>query len=172
MVGLRLAGIGHTVLRLTLLAVAVSAAAILITGGLAWAAIRFCLRPVTRAAQTADAVAAGDLTGRVPDRRAGDLARSLNSMLDQLEARLAASAEAEAAARSATDRMAGRLESVAQTLRRPISLLHGAADRWAHPGRPTGGDPDRALTQIAAHAAAAEAVLDEVDDARSAGAED
>ncbi len=57
-VGLQLAGIGQTVQRLTLLAVAVSATAILIAGGLAWAAIRFSLRPVTRAAQTADAVAA------------------------------------------------------------------------------------------------------------------
>jgi hypothetical protein len=93
-------------------------------------------------------------------------------MLDQLAARFTASAEAEAAARSATDRMAGRLESVARTLRRPVSLLHGAADHWAHPGRPTGGDPDRALSQIAGHAAAAEAALDEVDNARLAGAED
>ena len=57
MVGLRLARIVQPVGRLTLLAVAVSAAAIVIVGGLAWAAIRFSLRPVTRAARTADAAA-------------------------------------------------------------------------------------------------------------------
>ncbi len=56
-VGLRLASIDQPVRRLTLLAVAVSAAVILIAGGLAWAAIRFFLRPVTRAAQAADTAA-------------------------------------------------------------------------------------------------------------------
>ncbi len=169
-VGVQLAGVGRTVQRLTLLAVAVSATAILIGGGLLWAAVRFSLRPVTRAAQTADAVAAaleGDgstaadgLAQRVPERAAGSLARSLNTMLNQLGARFTASADAAAAARAATDRMAGHLFSVGDQLRRPVSLLHGQAEHWAHRDRGS-ADPDRVLTQIATHAARAEALLAE-----------
>ena len=177
-VGLQLAGTGQTVRRLTLLAVAVSAAAILITGGLAWAAIRFSLRPVTRAARTAEAVAAGisggDGTGtgglaqRVPELPDDGLAGSLNATLSQLNARRTASADAAVAARAATDRMAGHLESVAGQLRRPVSLLHGQARRWAHRDDrddDQNGGPDRALTQIAAHAARAEALLADLDEA-------
>lgn len=174
-VGLRLAGIGQTVQRLTLLALAISAAAIMIGGGLLWAAIRFSLRPVTEAAQTADAVTAdlrGDggtaavgLAQRVPERAAGGLAGSLNSMLSQLEARFTASMDEEAAARAATGQIAGRLISVADQLRRPISLLHGQAEHWAHRDRRRSADPDRELTQIAAHAARAEALLPEPDPA-------
>jgi HAMP domain-containing protein len=168
-VGLRLAGIGHTVRRLTLLAVAVSAAAILITGGLAWAAIRFSLRPVTRAARTADAVAAGDLSQRVPSRPSDGLAGSMNSTLSQLDARFTASTEAEAAARSATDRMSDDLASLAEALRRPVSLLHGLADYCRHGDQRGTADLDRAVDQVAAEAARAEALLDEVDSAPSTG---
>jgi len=164
-VGLRLAGIGQTVRRLTLLAVAVSAAAILVAGGLAWAAIRFCLRPVTWAAQTADAVAEGDLSQRVPSQPDDGLAGSLNSMLGQLEARFTASTEAEAAARSATDRMSEDLASLAGALRRPVSLLHGLADYCRHGDQRGTADLDRAVDQVAAEAARAEALLDEVDSA-------
>ncbi len=188
-VGLRLAGIGQAVRRLALLAVAVSTAVILLTGGLAWAAIRFSLRPVSRAARTADAVAAGvggdgvggdgvgggpggdGLAQRVPGPAARGLAASLNSMLSRLDEQGTASASAETAARAATAEMVGRLESVAQELRRPISLLHGQAEHWTHRDRHRdrhrdghgNGDADRALNQIAAHAARAEALLDEMD---------
>lgn len=173
-VGLRLAGIGQAVRRLALLALAVSAAVILLAGGLAWAAIRFILRPVSRAARTAGTVApgiggdgstaTGGLAHRVPGRPAGRLAGSLNTMLSRLDERVTASTDAGTAARAATEELAGRLESVAQELRRPVSLLHGQAEHWTHRDRHRSGDPDRALTQIARHAARAEALLDVVDE--------
>jgi hypothetical protein len=188
-VGMRLASIVQPVGRLTLLAVAVSAAAIAIVGGLGWAAIRFSLRPVTQAAQTADAAAAGvaghgsGLAHPVPERpaddlagsggdladdlagSAGGLAGSLNTSLSELDRQFTASVESEGAARAATEQLAARLESVAEALRRPISLLHGRAEHWTHQdGR--SGDPDRALAQIEAQAADAEALLDQIDDAR------
>lgn len=179
-VGLRLASIDQPVGLLSRLAAAVSAVAILLAGGLAWAAIRFSLRPVTRAAQAADAATtgmarhgsgpvhpepqrpAGRLTDSVPDGLAG----SLNTALSQLDRQFTASENAEAVARAATGLLAARLESVAEALRRPISLLHGRAEHWAHRDRGPRGDPDRALTQITGQVADAEALLDEVDDAR------
>ena len=188
-VGMRLASIVQPVGRLTLLAVTVSAAAIAIVGGLGWAAIRFSLRPVTQAAQTADAATAGvaghgsGLAHPVPERpaddlagsagglagglagSAGGLAGSLNTSLSELDRQFTASVESEGAARAATEQLAARLESVAEALRRPISLLHGRAEHWAHQdGR--SGDPDRALAQIEAQAADAAALLDQIDDAQ------
>jgi hypothetical protein len=189
-VGMRLARIYQPAGRLILLAVAVSAAAIVIVGGLAWAAIRLILRPVTRAARTADAGAAGmtgngsGLVNPVAEQQAGDLAGSagglaaglagsaaglagsLNTSLSELDSQFTTSVHAEAAARAATEQLAARLESVAGALRRPISLLHGRAEHWAHGDGRRNGDPDRALTQIEAQVAGAEAVLDELDDAR------
>ncbi len=178
-VGLQTDGIGRTVGRLTRLGLAVSAAVVLIAAGLAWAAIRFSLRPVTRVAQTADAFAAdagaagrGDedssVTGRRPVRipgrpvAAGDgLAGSLNQLLGQLEARLTASAGAETAACSATDQLGRAVESMAEALRRPVSLLHGQAEHWAHQDRRSTADADRAMDQVATETARAEALLDE-----------
>ena len=191
-VGLRLASIDQPVRGLTMLALAVSAAVILIAGGLAWAAIRFFLRPVTRAAQAADAASAGvgaavaagvagdgnglagdgiALAGLVPGRPADGLTGSLHTVLSRLDRQAAASAGAEGAADTATEQLAARLESVAGALRRPISLLHGQAEywraeHWAHRDRARSADPDRALGQIAAYAADAQALLDEVDDTR------
>jgi hypothetical protein len=175
-VGLRLASIDQPARRLTLLAVAVSAAVILIAGGLAWAAIRFFLRPVTRAARAADAAAAvlgGDgsevaheVAHLVPGGPAGGLAGSLHTVLSRLDGQAVASGGAAAAADAAAGQLAARLESVAGALRRPISLLHGRAEHWAHRDQGRSADPDRALGQIAAYAAEAEALLDEVDEAR------
>ena len=96
---------------------------------------------------------------------AADLAGSLNTSLSELDSQFTTSVDAEAAARAATEQLAARLESVAEALRRPISLLHGRAEYWAHGDGRRNGDPDRALTQIAAYAAEAEALLDEVDEA-------
>ena len=172
-VGLRTDGIGQAIGRLTRLGLAVSAAVILIAGGLAWAAIRFSLRPVTRAAQTADAVAASDRPGGMPDgvpegvldRGEDGRAGWLDSMLSQLDARFTASADAEAVARSATDQMAHDLESLAAALRRPVSLLHGMADSWPHHRRRGTGEADPALDHLTAAAARVEALLDEADSA-------
>jgi hypothetical protein len=189
-VGIPLARVYQPAGRLILLAVAVSAAAIVIVGGLAWAAIRLILRPVTRARRTADAGAAVmtgngsglvnpgaeqpavDLAGSAGERAAGlagsaaGLAGSLTTSLSELDSQFTTSVHAEAAARAATEQLAARLESVAEALRRPISLLHGRAENWAHGDGRRSGDPDRALSQIEAQAAAAEAVLDELNDTR------
>ncbi|WP_063746859.1 sensor histidine kinase [Catenuloplanes japonicus] len=72
--------------------------------------VRTSLRPLDQIEQTAGAIAAGDLTRRVPDpepgieepqSELGRLSRALNVMLAQIEAGFAARAASEAAARSA-----------------------------------------------------------------------
>ena len=181
-VGLRLASIDQPVRRLTILAVVVSAAVILIAGGLAWGAIRLFLRPVTRAAQAADAATAvlggagGEVAHLLPGRPAGGLTGSLHTALSRLDGQAATSGGAADDADAATEHLAARLESVAGGLRRPISLLHWQAEHWqaehgqaehrAHRDRAHSAAPERTLGQIAAYAADAEALLDQVDDTR------
>ncbi|HCT79775.1 MAG TPA: two-component sensor histidine kinase [Micromonosporaceae bacterium] len=72
--------------------------------------VRRSLRPLTMIEKTAGAIAGGDLTRRVPDPEAaepepktevGSLARSLNTMLAQIEHAFTAQAASETAARSA-----------------------------------------------------------------------
>ncbi|MFI5842798.1 sensor histidine kinase [Catenuloplanes sp. NPDC051500] len=72
--------------------------------------VRTSLRPLDQIEQTAGAIAAGDLSRRVPDpepgieepqSELGRLSRALNAMLTQIEAGFAARAASEAAARSA-----------------------------------------------------------------------
>ena len=72
--------------------------------------VRRSLRPLTTIEKTAGSIAGGDLTRRVPDPEEGEpeaqtevgsLARSLNSMLAQIEQAFTAQAASETAARSA-----------------------------------------------------------------------
>ena len=85
--------------------------AVLITLAAVGAAIvRSSLRPLVEIEQTAGAIAAGDLTRRVPDpepdvevpqTELGRLSRALNTMLAQIEAAFTARAQSETAARAA-----------------------------------------------------------------------
>jgi two-component system OmpR family sensor kinase len=74
------------------------------------AIVRSSLRPLVEIEQTAGAIAAGDLTRRVPDpepdvevpqTELGRLSRALNTMLAQIEAAFTARAQSETAARAA-----------------------------------------------------------------------
>jgi len=74
------------------------------------AIVRSNLRPLVEIEQTAGAIAAGDLTRRVPDpepdageprTELGRLSRALNAMLAQIEAAFTARAQSETAARAA-----------------------------------------------------------------------
>ena len=132
-VGMRLASIVQPVGRLTLLAVAVSAAAIAIVGGLGWAAIRFSLRPVTQAAQTADAATAGvagdgsGLAHPVPERPADDLAGPAGG----LAGGLAGSAGG----------LAGSLNYLVERARPPVHRERGVGGRRPRGHRAAGRAP-------------------------------
>lgn len=88
-----LAGINQTVSRMlaisTFLGLFVSGACVLI----GWLGFRRAFRPLRSIEDTAAAIAAGDLTRRIPPRAANDevasLARSLNAMLAQVESSFA-----------------------------------------------------------------------------------
>jgi len=165
-VGLDQASIGQAIGRLTIICLTVSGIVLLLIAGAAAGVIRVLLRPVARMAQTADAVAAGDLLARMPLRpghgEAGRLARSFNRTLSQAEQTLSATARAEAAARDSTERMGRVIADTASNLRRPVSVLAGLAEYCRERGQPGRDDLDGLMRQVADQASRVERLLDDL----------
>ncbi|NUO56304.1 MAG: HAMP domain-containing histidine kinase [Hamadaea sp.] len=108
--------------------------------------IRRSMRPLSQIEKTASAIAAGDLSQRVPDpepenprpvTEVGSLARSLNTMLAQIEAAFTAQAASEAAARAAEqsarhseERMRRFVADASHELRTPLTTIRGFAELY------------------------------------------
>jgi two-component system OmpR family sensor kinase len=117
------------------------AAVLIMAATLGTELVRRSLRPLSMIERTAGAIAGGDLTRRVPDPEDGDpvpktevgsLARSLNSMLTQIEHAFTAQAGSEAAARAAEtvarDAADAAQESEARALRSEEKMRQFVAD--------------------------------------------
>jgi two-component system OmpR family sensor kinase len=78
-----------TLHRLVLIELAVTGGALAAAALLGWWVVRVGLRPLEQVEQTADAIAEGDLTRRVPEAQpkteVGRLARALNAMLERIQ---------------------------------------------------------------------------------------
>ena len=108
--------------------------------------IRRSMRPLSQIEKTASAIAAGDLSQRVPDpepdnprpaTEVGSLARSLNTMLAQIETAFTAQAASEAAAREAEqnaryseERMRRFVADASHELRTPLTTIRGFAELY------------------------------------------
>jgi two-component system OmpR family sensor kinase len=128
------------------------------------AIVRASLRPLTDIEHTAQAIAAGDLSQRVPyhDPRTemGRLARSLNVMLAHVESAFRARAQSEAAARYSEERMRRFLADASHELRTPLTAIRGYAEYYRQRGGMENGSapsPVAATTQPGDAAAAAPA---------------
>jgi HAMP domain-containing protein len=165
-VGLDLVSIRQAVDRLTITCLAVSGIVLLLITGAAAGVNRVLLRPVARMTQTADAVAAGDLSARMPLRRAhgdiGRLAQSLNRTLSQAEQTLSATALAETAARDSSERMHRVIADTASSLRKPVSVLAGLAQYYRERGGPGSDDHDGLMQQVAEQASRMELLADDL----------
>jgi two-component system OmpR family sensor kinase len=102
------------------------------------AMVRASLRPLTDIEHTAEAIAAGDLSRRVPyyDPRTemGRLATSLNVMLAHVESAFRARAQSEAAARHSEERMRRFLADASHELRTPLTAIRGYAEYYRQRG--------------------------------------
>jgi two-component system OmpR family sensor kinase len=108
--GQRLLGIDEAISRLIWVDILVGAGVLFALAAIGAAIVRQSLIPLVQIERTAAAIAAGDLTQRVPDpepdegepkTELGRLARALNAMLAQIEAAFTARALSETAARAA-----------------------------------------------------------------------
>jgi two-component system OmpR family sensor kinase len=126
-----MSAIDNAVSRLIWTEVVVGAAVLALLAAAGVAAIRTSLRPLRQIEHTAEAIAAGDLTRRVPEPEPGEpprtelgrLARALNAMLTQIESAFAARAASEA-------RMRQFVADASHELRTPLTTIRGFAELY------------------------------------------
>ncbi|HEX4658312.1 MAG TPA: HAMP domain-containing sensor histidine kinase [Streptosporangiaceae bacterium] len=137
-VGTDLGNIRHEISYLTEIDLLVSVAVIVILAIVGIAVVRASLRPLTDIEQTAAAIAAGDLSSRVPDRdprtEVGRLGLSLNAMLTQIETAFHARTESEEAARRSESRMRQFVADASHELRTPLTAIRGYAEYYRQRG--------------------------------------
>lgn len=135
---------------LAVIALSAVAAAVVLT---------FSLRPLRRIAETADAIAAGDLGERAPEAPShSELARvgaALNRMLDEIQAAFAQ--------RDATEsRLRHFLADASHELRTPLTSIRGYAELFGHGADRHPEDLEHALRAIEAEASRMSRLVDEL----------
>jgi len=137
-VGVDVTDVYATVRQLEGFDVLVSIGIMLILALLATAAVRASLRPLTDIEETAGAIAAGDLSERVPERdprtEVGRLGRSLNVMLSQIESAFRSRSRSEAAARRSEEKMRQFVADASHELRTPLTAIRGFAEYYRQRG--------------------------------------
>jgi two-component system, OmpR family, sensor kinase len=131
-VAIPLTELGQTLGRLVLIEALVTAVVVIGLGFLSWWLVRRELRPLAEMGVTAGAIAAGDLSQRVPEvdprTEVGQLGVALNAMLAQIE-------EAFGERRASEDRLRRFLADASHELRTPLTSIRGYAElfrRGAH----------------------------------------
>ena len=151
----------QTLNELTIIDLIVSAGLLIVLAALGITVIRSSMRPLQEIEQTAEAIAAGDLGRRVPERdprtEVGRLGRSLNAMLAHIEAAFRARMASEEAARRSEetarrsardasrseDRMRQFVADASHELRTPLTAIRGFAEYY----RQRGGTADEPLSR-------------------------
>ena len=119
---------------------------ILLLGGAAtWWTVKRSLRPVDQMVETAEAIASGDLSRRVPDLEPGTelgrLGGSLNEMLGHIE-------HAVETEREGQERLRQFIADASHELRTPVTAIVGYAELRRRGGLATPEDEDKAWSRI------------------------
>jgi two-component system OmpR family sensor kinase len=151
--------IDATVQRAALAALAVGALTLGLVGLLSGIVIRLGLRPLEQVEQTAEHIAAGDLSQRVPDMpegtEIGRLSASLNGMLGQIETAFHEREESE-------DRLRRFVADASHELRTPLTSIRGYAE-LSRSGAITDEEQRRAaVTRIEAEAVRMGVLVDDL----------
>jgi two-component system OmpR family sensor kinase len=137
-VGTNLGNVNQTIRRLAGIDLIVSTIILVGLVVVGVAIVRASLRPLTDIEKTAEAIAAGDLSRRVPDRdpatEVGRLGRSLNLMLARIETAFRAQEESEVAARHSEERMRRFVADASHELRTPLTAMRGYAEYYRQRG--------------------------------------
>ncbi len=163
LVAIDLASVQQITTRLALIVLLGSLLVMAVLAVVGIVTVRRSLRPLTEIERTAEAIAGGDLSSRVPDRHprteVGRLSRSLNGMLSQIEAAFQAKASSEAAARESEERMRRFVADASHELRTPLTSIRGFAEFHR---RVPGNDADRLMRRIEDEAARMGLLVDDL----------
>lgn len=147
----------RTVTRLEKIEAGVGAVVLLVLGLVGFLLVRRNLKPLVAVEQTAEAIAAGDLTQRVPESdprtEVGSLSHSFNAMLTQIETAFSAQALSEAEARASEERMRRFVGDASHELRTPLTSIRGFAELYRQGALPAKPDVDRAMSRVESEAA-------------------
>jgi two-component system OmpR family sensor kinase len=120
--------------RLVILEVLLGLIVLVLLGVAGYVLVRNSLRPLVEVERTAQAIAAGDLSQRVPvgDARTevGRLSNALNGMLARIEAAFRAQQASEEQARSSEARMRRFVADASHELRTPLTSIRGFAELY------------------------------------------
>jgi two-component system OmpR family sensor kinase len=134
MVAVSLNEVDITVSRLGRILLAVGLTVLTLVAVLAYAIVRTSLRPLREVEATARAIAAGDLSRRVPEhpRRTelGQVSAAVNVMLSQIETSVREREGSAAAARTSEERMRRFVTDASHELRTPLTSIRGFAELY------------------------------------------
>jgi two-component system OmpR family sensor kinase len=103
-------------------------------GAAGYLLVRNSLRPLAEVERTAQAIAAGDLSQRVPEGDArtevGRLSNALNGMLTRIESAFRAQQASEAEARGSEEKMRRFVADASHELRTPLTSIRGFAELY------------------------------------------
>jgi two-component system OmpR family sensor kinase len=137
-IGLDVSAAYQTLGRLTAIDIIISSILLAGIAVLGVAVIRASLRPLTDIEKTAEAIAAGELSRRVPSHdprtEVGRLGNSLNAMLAQIETAFQARSASELAARRSEDKMRQFVADASHELRTPLTAIRGFAEYYRQRG--------------------------------------
>lgn len=135
-IGLPLDDVDNAVGRLARVELAATAAILAVVGLVSWWVLHLGVRPVKQMTAAASAIAAGDLSDRVPESsartEAGALSIALNKMLERIES-------AFDARRRSEDRLRRFVADASHELRTPVTTIRGYAELFGAGGLE---DPD------------------------------
>jgi two-component system OmpR family sensor kinase len=153
--GLSLNDVDATTANLAVVELGVGAAILVVLAALGFVAVGSSLRRLVAVEHTAEAIAAGDLSQRVPEgderTEVGRLAAALNTMLTQIESAFRSSAASEASARASEDRMRRFVADASHELRTPLTSIRGFAELYRQGAVPA-GDVERIMRRIESEA--------------------
>lgn len=158
-VGMPLSGVNHTIQRFAVVSTVLSLGAVVTSGILGWFATRRAFRPLRRIEDTAAAIAAGDLTRRVPVRASHDevasLSDSLNSMLGQIEHSFTVQEASEL-------KMRQFVADASHELRTPLATVRGYAELYRQGAVQDSEHVDQAMGRIEGEASRMGLLVDDL----------
>jgi two-component system OmpR family sensor kinase len=133
-VGIDLEDDEKAISRLVRIELFVGLAVLAMLGVAGYLLVRNSLRPLAEVERTAQAIAAGDLSQRVPqgDQRTevGRLSTALNGMLTRIESAFRAQQASEAEARGSEEKMRRFVADASHELRTPLTSIRGFAELY------------------------------------------